>query len=293
MSTRSKLVLVLLVAGLSLATFATARELNNETQRKVRKLYSAARSLYQGKQYAKSTESFQEILKLLPASKEVQLDGFRAKINYDIACNYALLEDKKQSLETLSRAIDQGYWNAKYLAADPTLKSLQGEKKFQGLVKKSKELLARGFGLKDITGKEILAEDVEGKVLIVDVWGTWCGPCRREIPSFTKLQAKYREKGLRIIGLTWENRAPNETIKKHVEDFSAKNNINYPIILLSPEAYKATGARSFPTTFFIDRDGFVAETLRGVHSYESLETTALKLLSQPASTDGNASKGSK
>jgi len=281
MSKRFGLILLLLVAGLSQTSSAAAPELDGATHQKVRKLYSQARSLYTDKLYAKSTETLREILKLLPASKDGQLDSFRARVHYEVGCNYALLEDKKQSLEALSRAVDRGYWNAKYLVSDPSLKSLRGEKAFQDVVERSKRLLTEGFGLKDITGKELLAKDNKGKVLIVDVWGTWCGPCRREIPAFRKLQSKYGDRGLRVIGLTWEHKPPNATIKKHVEGFIDTNKINYPIVLLSLEAFKATGVRSFPTTFFVDRDGFVAETLNGAHSYETLESTALKLLSQP------------
>ena len=280
MSKRSKLVLVLLIAGLSV-TFAKGQELDNATQQRVRELYSQARTLYREKQYTRSTETFQEVLKLLPAFEAGQLDSFQARVHYDIACNYAALEDKERSLEALSRAVSQGYWNAKYLISDPTLKSLRGEKEFQELVEKSKRLLTEGFGLLDITGNEILPKVNEGKVLIVDVWGTWCGPCRREIPSFRKLQSQYGNQGLRVIGLTWERKPPNATIQKRVEDFVEKHDVNYPVVLLSQEAYEATGVRRFPTTFFVDRDGFVAERLQGAHSYQTLEREALKLLAEP------------
>ena len=282
MPKRSPFILMLLLAGLSRAVFAAAQELDSATHQKVRELYSQARTLYREKQYEKSTETFQEVLKLLPATEEGQLDSFRARVNYDIGCNYAVLTDKTQSLEALSRAVALGYWDAKYLAKDPTLKSLRGEEEFQALVEQSKRLLTEGFGLPDITGQKILTKDNEDKVLIIDVWGTWCGPCRREIPAFKRLQTKYGDRGLRVIGLTWEKKPPNPKIQRHVEDFVEKNKINYPVLLLSRDAFKALRVGSFPTTFFVGRDGFVAERIRGAQPYKTLESAALKLLDEPA-----------
>ena len=79
------------------------------------------------------------------------------------------------------------------------------------LVKEAQEVLASGetfpfdFTLTDFSGQNISLTGFQGKVLIVDIWGTWCPPCRAEIPSFVKLQTEYGPQGLQIVGLNYEH----------------------------------------------------------------------------------------
>ena len=53
-----------------------------------------------------------------------------------------------------------------------------------------------------VNGEKFRLKDMKGKVLLLNFWGTWCGPCRREIPDFVKLQSKYKKNGLEIVGIT-------------------------------------------------------------------------------------------
>src|SRR6185503_18734703 len=59
---------------------------------------------------------------------------------------------------------------------------------------------AAEFELADVSGKKVRLSDFKGKVVVLDFWATWCGPCRVEIPDFVKLQSKYKDKGLEIVG---------------------------------------------------------------------------------------------
>src|SRR5262245_47771256 len=61
---------------------------------------------------------------------------------------------------------------------------------------------APDFTLPDIEGRAVSLSDHKGKVVLVDFWATWCGPCRKELPAFQELQDQYREKGLVIIGVS-------------------------------------------------------------------------------------------
>ena len=118
------------------------------------------------------------------------------------------------------------------------------------------------FELLDGTKSRI--SDRKGKVLLVNIWGTWCGPCRAEMPSLIAMQDQYRDQGLEIIGLNIGDGGgtpePLETIKKFVEQMK----LNYTIAI-SPNAvtaqfYAITKQSVVPQTLLIDREG----RLRGV-----------------------------
>ena len=100
-------------------------------------------------------------------------------------------------------------------------------------------------------------------------WGTWCGPCRREIPDFIKLYDEYNADGLEIVGVAVQSGTPD-----NIKRFTDYYKINYPI-LTDIEGYESSktfydygtvtgvGTRAVPTTFIIDRDGYIVKTYRG------------------------------
>jgi thiol-disulfide isomerase/thioredoxin len=138
------------------------------------------------------------------------------------------------------------------------------------------------FTVTDLAGNEIKLSDLQGKVVIVDFWGTWCPPCRAEIPSFVKLQEQYGSQGLQIVGLTYEdpsNSAEDNT--KTVQQFADSNGINYPCALGTDAITdQVPGFRAFPTTLFLDRTGKVRAKLEGLHEYDFLEALTLSLLDE-------------
>src|SRR5262249_11028503 len=113
--------------------------------------------------------------------------------------------------------------------------------------------------VKTLDGKKLDLADLKGKVVIVDVWGTWCPPCRNEIPHFVQLYADWKEKGLEIVGVAFENGSDDDAAKL-VQEFAEKEGIKYPLSANgqeSPLAASIPGFGTFPTTFFIDREGKV------------------------------------
>src|SRR5262249_40292284 len=77
-----------------------------------------------------------------------------------------------------------------------------------------------------LDGQKTKLADYSGKVLVVDLWATWCGPCQQEIPHLVEIAKEYKGRGVEVIGLTSENpETDSETVKKFSESF----NINYPI----------------------------------------------------------------
>src|SRR5215212_8265895 len=91
---------------------------------------------------------------------------------------------------------------------------------------------APAFAARDLDGREINMASLRGKVVIVNFWATWCGPCRAEIPDLVALQEKYKDT-LQVIGIS-EDEAPVEVVKR----FAADHKVNYPVVMMTPELEK-------------------------------------------------------
>src|SRR5438105_4846240 len=88
----------------------------------------------------------------------------------------------------------------------------------------------------------------KGKVVLVNFWATWCPPCRMEIPGFVDLQDRYGAQGLRIVGLSLDDKP-----LKAVAEFAVKNKMNYPIHVIGEDTMKAWGGfEAIPMTFLIN-----------------------------------------
>ena len=131
---------------------------------------------------------------------------------------------------------------------------------------------APDFELTDLSGKKVQLSDFQGKVVILDFWATWCGPCRMEIPNFVKLQTKYGDK-LAIVGLTVSSPEAD------VRSFAQKQGINYSVLL---EADNLTdrygGIVGIPTTFVLDRQGRITQKFIGVMEPSTFEEAIQPLL---------------
>jgi len=120
---------------------------------------------------------------------------------------------------------------------------------------------APDFILKEIDGKETKLADFKGKVLIVDFWATWCGPCRTEIPTFIVLQSQYASKGFSMIGISVDEQS------EKAKTFAADNKMNYPILMADEKVKRDYGGIStIPTTFVIDKKGIIRDSHVGVPS---------------------------
>src|SRR6266851_10264278 len=136
------------------------------------------------------------------------------------------------------------------------------------------------FTMTDITGRPLSSSDWKGKVVLVNFWATWCGPCRAEIPELIALQNKYRDK-LVIVGIS-EDDGPIDNVKRFVAD----QKMNYPVVMETPELSKIfRGVVALPTTFVIDRDGRLEQKHVGELSADDTEAEARVL----AGLNANAS----
>jgi len=136
------------------------------------------------------------------------------------------------------------------------------------------------FKVPSLSGGSISSEDFKGKIVVVDIWATWCGPCRMVIPHLVKLHAKYKDRGVVVFGLNSDDDAAsgegNDLVKKFVRD----NGINYPIGLMTPETYlkvaqvmgfDESGGFAIPTTMILGRSGRVVERFPGYYPGQELE----------------------
>jgi thiol-disulfide isomerase/thioredoxin len=127
--------------------------------------------------------------------------------------------------------------------------------------KKSSPGLAPDFTLKTIDGQEITLSKLKGKVVLLDFWATWCGPCRESIPHLIQLYKAYRENGFEMIGISLD-----KGDAAVVRNFAKSMDIPYPIVMATEEVARDYRVTSIPTTFFIDKEGKIREKIPGFNS---------------------------
>lgn len=143
------------------------------------------------------------------------------------------------------------------------------------------------FTLTSVEGEQISLADYKGKVLIVDMWGTWCPPCRDEIPHFIQLLEKHNEAGLAIVGINYERGDPAnwaDVIKTFVEKFG----VTYPCLIGDTETKNMAGLTAYPTTLFIDHTGKIRLKIVGYSEYDHLESIVEALLAEQNTSDEGA-----
>jgi thiol-disulfide isomerase/thioredoxin len=133
---------------------------------------------------------------------------------------------------------------------------------------------APAWQLTTLDGKAIGTEQLKGKVVVVDFWATWCGPCIHEIPGYIALQKKYADRGLVIVGLSVDQQGA-DTVSK----FISARGINYPVALATPEVISAFGdIEAIPTTILIDRDGNIRHRKVGAMETADYEKLLVSVL---------------
>ena len=129
------------------------------------------------------------------------------------------------------------------------------------------------FVLKDQHNVPVKMADYKGKVVIVNFWATWCGPCKIEIPDFVKLYSEYKDKGLVIVGISIDD-SP-EQLQSFMQEFK----MNYPVLQMTPEVESAWGPfYGYPTSFVVARDGSICTKHLGPATKEQFEREIKALL---------------
>ena len=122
------------------------------------------------------------------------------------------------------------------------------------------------FSLPDMTGQPLKLSDYRGKVILLDFWATWCGPCREEIPHFVELQNKLGGQGFQVIGVSMDD-GPEP-----VRDFYRQFKINYPVVMGNAKIGELYGGvLGLPIAFVIGRDGRIYSRHIGATELSLLE----------------------
>ena len=134
---------------------------------------------------------------------------------------------------------------------------------------------APDFTLKDAKGTRVSLSDYKGKVVVLNFWATWCGPCKTEIPWFIDFQKTYGPQGFTVLGVSMDEDGWNA-----VNPYAASRGINYPIVLGNEEVNMLYGGiEALPTTLVIGRDGRVAFLHAGLIDKSEYEKEIRGLLS--------------
>jgi peroxiredoxin len=137
---------------------------------------------------------------------------------------------------------------------------------------------APNFTLKDGTGQTVKLSDYRGKVVLLNFWATWCGPCKIEIPWFIEFQQSYKDKSFTVLGVSMDDDG-----WKAVRPFVAQSKINYPIVVGTEETSQQYGGiDALPTTFVIDQEGRIASIHQGLVSKSEYEKEIRDLLDKDA-----------
>ena len=140
--------------------------------------------------------------------------------------------------------------------------------------------LAPAFSLTDITGKPLKLSDYQGKVVALDFWATWCGPCRIEIPGFIELQKRYADQGFTMIGISMDD-SPEPVVT-----FYRELQMNYPVAVGNDRLGELYGGMpGLPTTFLIGRDGRIYAKHVGAYDSRVFEAEIKQLLAASPASD--------
>lgn len=133
--------------------------------------------------------------------------------------------------------------------------------------------LAPDFELPTITGETIKLSDLRGQAVLVNLWATWCPPCRAEMPAIEKIHNEYKDQGLVVLGvnMTYQD-SPSD-----IPPFISEYGLTFPILLDKTNSVgSAYQLRSLPSSFFIDREGIIQEVVIGGPMAEALLRTRVE-----------------
>lgn len=139
---------------------------------------------------------------------------------------------------------------------------------------KDQSRLAPVFTLKTLTGRNARLSDYKGKVVLINLWATWCAPCRAEMPELIRLQKENESRGLQILGVVYPDER-RTSVKRMVQRFK----LNYPVIFGTREfldAYEI--GEIMPVTVVVDRDGRIRARILGILEPEEFKERVEPLL---------------
>jgi peroxiredoxin len=136
---------------------------------------------------------------------------------------------------------------------------------------------APDFTLKDANGASVKLADYKGKVVLLNFWATWCGPCKLEIPWFMEFEQQYKDRDFAVLGVSFDDDGW-KSVRPYIQD----HKINYRIMIGSDQIGQLYGGiDALPTSFVIDRQGRIAASHTGLVDKRDYQNEILKLLGDP------------
>jgi thiol-disulfide isomerase/thioredoxin len=222
-------------------------------------------------------------------------------IHYNTACARSLQGLPKQAIAALGRAFDAGWDDLAHMAKDGDLDPIRKSAEYRALVAskvgnlekkaaaEARALVAGGAKfdyalprLKSLGDGTLLSlDDLQGKVVLVNYWGSWCGPCKTEIPLLVELKKEFGDR-LAIVGLAWEHGEAGDATVAKVRAAAKDLGVTYPLALVVDPALlrQVPEFRAFPTTLLVDKGGKVRARLEGTRTLATLRALVKELDSE-------------
>ncbi|MDG5766683.1 TlpA disulfide reductase family protein [Balneolales bacterium ANBcel1] len=131
------------------------------------------------------------------------------------------------------------------------------------------------FGLPDFEGNTVTLEEFRGNIVVLNIWATWCPPCRDEVPALIRLQEQFGDSGVQVIGVSIDENGARQSVSGFAREFG----INYPVPLDDGTVQELYGPLSvIPTTYILDEEGYIRFYAPGYLEYDQLEDAVLQLI---------------
>ena len=215
------------------------------------------------------------------------------------ALSHAINEDDQAAYEAIRTAFRHGFSEYDMIRKDRNIRALDNYAEILRLVERVKAERYNphyawakaeidnftsfdfNFEVSEMNGGSIRKEDYRGKVVIADLWATWCPPCRTVIPHMVQMQAKYGHRGLQVVGLSIDQPNDPESTRLTVQNFLVQQNANYPCGLCGFGIdTQIPGQKMLPTLVFLDRDGIVRYMTKGRVDHQRVDALAEILLNE-------------
>jgi thiol-disulfide isomerase/thioredoxin len=275
---KNKLLAMLAVAAIFLPGFCARAADTNAVAAELKDLVAKiSASLQEGKRTEAEQADNLKAFDALLAKYKGETNDAVANIAYMKATLYASILQQPAKATEMLKQVESDFPNtATAQRAEQAIASIkQGEE-----AKKIQDALAAGsvfpdFDVKDLDGKPLAVANFKGKIVMVDFWATWCGPCVQEVPNVVAAYQKYHDKGFEIIGVSLDREGDKAKVISFTKDHNMPWQQFYDGKYWSNELAVKYGVRSIPATYLLDGSGnIIAKNVRG----EALEPAVKQAL---------------
>ncbi|MBU0507696.1 redoxin domain-containing protein [bacterium] len=266
---------LMLLGGDHRAAIKLVDEFLKKNPRNIDALYTKARAQRELLDWPAHIETMRRIVEIEP----------KGDYSYDLACGFSLAGQTDSAFARLFAAVELGFTDVEQYKADEDLIPLRNDPRWTELlttvekaeqdrmreflkemartaVQRKEEALseratqpAPDFTVKDLQGNTVALAGLRGKIVILDFWATWCGPCRKSMPLLDKFYTDSLPEGVVVYGVNvWERGGNTDKVRPFVEE----RGVHFPILLGDNDLAAAYGVRGIPTLVVIDQEGKIA-----------------------------------